>query len=67
MAGAKEVKVHDGIVGALVAVSVGLAFAVDVRFMYLAGLTGLIMIQSAFTGFCPVHYTVNKLMGDKTT
>ena len=56
-----RVKLHDGIVGALVAGSVALAVFVDPRFGWLAGLTGLIMVQSSFTGFCPVHYTISKV------
>ena len=33
---------------------------VDPRFIALAGLTGAIMISSAVTGFCPVHFLVNR-------
>jgi Protein of unknown function (DUF2892) len=56
-----KVKLHDGIVGAIVLASVGLAWTVNPLFMWLAGLTGAIMISSAFTGFCPVHFAVSKL------
>jgi hypothetical protein len=35
-----------------------------VRWLVLAGLTAVIMISSAFTGFCPIHWTINKLMRD---
>ncbi len=57
-----KVKLHDGIVGALVLGSTLLAWKVDPAFIWLAGLTGAIMISSAFTGFCPVHFLVSKIV-----
>ncbi len=59
----KKIKLHDGIVGALIVASVALGQWVSPVFYGLAGLTGLIMVSSAFTGFCPVHFTIGKLMG----
>lgn len=61
----KRIRVHDGIIGVLLASSTALGAAVDPRFFWLAGLTGLIMLQSSFTGFCPVHYTLSKVMRDE--
>lgn len=58
----KRIKIHDGIIGALILTSAILAWQVDVRFIGLAGLTALIMVSSAFTGFCPVHFTLKKLV-----
>ena len=58
----KQIKIHDGIVGTLVLGSVIGAWVVDPRFIALAGLTGAIMISSAFTGFCPVHFLVGKFV-----
>jgi hypothetical protein len=58
----KKIKIHDGIVGTLVLVSVLLGWKVDPRWFALAGLTGAIMFSSAFTGFCPVHFLVNKFV-----
>ena len=55
-----KIKIHDGIVGGLVFGSVALSYLVDPRFIALAGLTGAIMISSAVTGFCPVHFLVNR-------
>lgn len=60
----QKVKLHDGIIGALITTSVALAWYVDPRWMWLAGLTALIMISSAFTGFCPVHWAISKLVKD---
>jgi len=61
----KRIKIHDGIIGALVLASAVLAWQVDVRFIGLAGLTALIMVSSAFTGFCPVHFVVGKVVRDR--
>jgi hypothetical protein len=60
----KKIKIHDGIIGGLIFTSAFLAWEFDPRWIALAGLTAVIMISSAFTGFCPVHYTINKLMKD---
>ena len=53
-------KVHDGIIALLVLTSTALAWAVDPRFVGLAGLVGLVMLSSTVTGFCPVHWAVSK-------
>ena len=29
---------------------------------WLAGATGVVMISSAFTGFCPLHFLLSKVM-----
>lgn len=61
---APKIKLHDGIIGGLIFTSVALAWAFDPRWIALAGLTALIMISSAFTGFCPVHYLISKFVRD---
>jgi hypothetical protein len=58
----KKIKIHDGIIGALLLATTALALLVDARFGWLTGATGLIMLSSAFTGFCPVHFLVNKAL-----
>jgi hypothetical protein len=57
-----QTKLHDATIGVLVLASTGLAWFVDPRWIGLAGLTALVMISSAFTGFCPIHYTIGKLV-----
>ena len=57
-----RVKVHDGVIGALLVATTVATVAVDVRAVWLVGLTGAIMVSSAFTGFCPVHFLVRKAM-----
>lgn len=54
-------KVHDGIVGALVTLGVALAYYVDPMWLLLPGVLGVTMLQSAFTGFCPVYFTLDKI------
>ena len=59
-----KIKVHDGIVGALILLSVVLGIKVNAAWIYLAGAVSLLMIISAFTGFCPVYFVLNKIMPD---
>lgn len=54
-------RVHDGIVGAVIAGGVGLAYWMSPAWLLLPGVVGLLMVQSAFTGFCPVYYTLDKM------
>ncbi len=58
----RKIKIHDGIIGGLILFSVLMAWRVDPRWLALTGLTVVIMISSAFTGFCPVHFLVGKLV-----
>ncbi len=58
----RRVKIHDGVIGVLLAVVAALTTLVDVRFAWLGGLTGLIMLSSSFTGFCPVHFVVRRAL-----
>lgn len=60
-----KIKVHDGIVGALILVSVLLTVNVDPRWVYLAGAVSILMIISAFTGFCPVYFILDQIMPNK--
>lgn len=58
----KKIKIHDGVIALLLLVSSALTYFVDGRFVGLVALTGLIMLSSTVTGFCPVHFTVDKLV-----
>ena len=58
----RELKVHDGIVGTLILLSVVAGVMVNPVWFWLAGLTSVAMIQSAFTGFCPMHFILSKVM-----
>ncbi len=56
---------HDGIVGAVITVGVLLGYYVAPVWLLLPGVIGVTLIQSAFTGFCPVYYTLDKLETSK--
>jgi len=58
----RELKVHDGIVGALILLSVLLGMYINPAWFWLAGAVAVVMISSAFTGFCPVHFILSKVM-----
>ena len=60
--GGAELRVHDGIVGGSILLSVVVGMQVDPTGFWLAGLISAVMLSSAFTGFCPLHYTLSKLM-----
>ena len=61
-----KTKIHDGIVGAVILTSVVLALKVNLQWIYLAGGISALMVSSAFTGFCPVYFVLNKLMPDSS-
>ena len=58
----RELRVHDGIIGAIILLSVAAGMTVNPLWFWLAGLTSVAMIQSAFTGFCPMHFVLSKVM-----
>ncbi len=55
--------VHDGIVGAVILAGTLLGAFVHPNFFWIPGVIGALMVQSAFTGFCPVYFTLGKLGG----
>ena len=61
----KKVRAHDAICGILYLISVGLTIQTgNLDFLYIAVAVGVLQIISPFTKFCPVYYTLNKLMKD---
>jgi hypothetical protein len=40
--------------GAVILASIALALLVDLRWLFLTGFVGVNLLQSAFTGFCPL-------------
>lgn len=59
-----KTRLHDGIVGSLFLAGILLGLTQGSAWLYAtAGLAGLV-IQSAFTGFCPVYWALDRLMGD---
>lgn len=61
-----KIKIHDGIVGAVIFSSVLLGLTVHAQWLYVAGGIGGLMVQSAFTGFCPVYFILNKVWPTST-
>ncbi len=59
-----KTQIHDGVVGLVVTLGVLLTYYVGTGWLILLGLLGITLIQSAFTGFCPVYYLLNKYCPD---
>jgi hypothetical protein len=57
-----ELKVHDGIIGAVNLLSVVAGVMVNPVWFWLIGVTSVVMISSAVTGFCPLHFLLSKVM-----
>jgi hypothetical protein len=54
-------RIHDGIVGLLITAGVALGYWVAPVWLIVPGVVGLLLVQSYFTGFCPVYYTLDRL------
>ena len=55
-------RIHDGLVGVLVTLGVMLGFYLNPLWLLLPGIIGVTLIQSAFTGFCPVYFALDKVI-----
>jgi hypothetical protein len=53
-------RIHDGIAGAVISVGVALGYFVNPLWLLVPGGLGITLLQSAFTGFCPVYFTLDK-------
>jgi len=53
-------RLHDGIVGVVMTAGVGLGYWVDPLWLLVPGVLGVTLLQSAFTGFCPVYFLLEK-------
>tara|TARA_Y100001970_G_C13725988_1_gene599027 strand:+ start:410 stop:628 length:219 start_codon:yes stop_codon:yes gene_type:complete len=60
----KKIRAHDGIAGAVYMLSVILAAAVSIQWLWIAGIVAGLQIISPFTKFCPVYFVLNKAMPD---
>jgi len=54
-------RIHDGIAGALIAAGVLLGHFANPLWLLLPGILGLVLFQSAFSGFCPVYYVLDRV------
>lgn len=60
-------RIHDGIVGLVVTAGVALGYWVDPVWLAVPGVIGLLLIQSMFTGFCPVYFVLDRMgVGERT-
>lgn len=60
-----KIRAHDAIVGLLYLISASLTlFTLNLNFVWIAVAVGVLQIISPFTKFCPVYFTLNKLMPD---
>ncbi|UCC55637.1 MAG: DUF2892 domain-containing protein [Gammaproteobacteria bacterium] len=57
----ENTRLHDGIAGALVLFGTVLGYYSSVLWLLLPIFIGALMLQSAFSGFCPVYFTLGKL------
>ncbi len=55
-------RIHDGIVGALVLFGVILGYFANSLWLLIPAIIGITLFQSAFSGFCPVYYTLDKMI-----
>ncbi len=54
-------KVHDGIVGLVITVTVALGYYGSHVWLLVPGILGIVLLQSGLTGFCTLYYTLNKI------
>lgn len=53
-------RIHDGIVGLVIFVFVALGYYGNPLWLLVPAVLGLVLIQSAFSGFCPLYFILNK-------
>ena len=56
----KKRRIHDSIAGALMTLGVALGHYVDPAWLLLPGILGVTLLQSGFTGFCPVYFILDR-------
>jgi hypothetical protein len=60
----ENTRLHDGIAGALILIGTVLGHYSHTLWLLLPAIVGALMLQSAFSGFCPVYFTLGKLRGE---
>lgn len=56
--------VHDGIIGAVVTLGVAAGYYIASVWLLVPAVIGVTMLQSSFSGFCPLYYTLDKISPD---
>jgi hypothetical protein len=54
-------QLHDGIAGAMIMAGVALGYYVNPAWLMLPGILGATLLQSGFTGFCPVYFILDRM------
>jgi hypothetical protein len=60
-----KTRVHDGIVGAMVATGSLLGLTQGPVWLYATAALGALMVSSTFTGFCPVYFILDRVMPEE--
>ncbi len=55
-------RIHDAIVGIVITAGVALGHYVSAHWLLLPAVIGVTLIQSGFTGFCPVYFVLDRLL-----
>ena len=55
-------RLHDDIVGLLVSVGIALGHYVSPHWYLLPAAIGITLLKSGVTGFCPVYFTLDRLL-----
>ncbi len=58
-------RIHDSIAGTIVATGVAAGYFSHPLWLLVPALLGLTLLQSAFTGFCPVYYALDRIGEDR--
>ena len=61
----ENTRLHDGIAGTLILAGTLLGYYHHILWLWLPGVVGALMLQSALSGFCPVYFTLGKLRGSQ--
>jgi hypothetical protein len=62
-----KTRIHDGIVGVMVLTGSTLGLTQGPVWLYATAALGGLMISSTFTGFCPVYFILDRIMGNAET
>ncbi len=61
----ENTRMHDGIAGILILIGTLLGAFVSPYWLWVPGIVSALMLQSAFSGFCPVYFTLGKIRGTR--
>jgi len=55
-------RLHDAIVGIVVTAGVALGYYVNATWLLIPAVIGVTLVQSGFTGFCPVYFALDRMI-----